>query len=138
MYMCTIELCMYTMLCTNFVAAPNLPEYEVFTKFYSKISGSLSVSTFCPHLVTEEIITHTEQMEILNSSQTEAPSLLLSKISSTLKAGLTQSFYKFLDISDSYGNIDCKAVTTNIRKRLLELKSKCNVKGNNITSGAKL
>ena len=124
------------MLYTIFVAALCLPEYKVFTDYYSKISGSLSVSTVCPHLVTEMVISTTEQSEILNSSQTEAPRLLLSIISNRLITGLTQGFYIFLDILERYGNIDCRDVTGDIRKKLLELKCKRNTKGNNITSGA--
>lgn len=125
------------MLYTIFVAASCTPEYAVFIEYYSKILGSLSVSTVCPHLVSEKIISHKEETEILSSVQTEAPRLLLGKIYCKLNAGLTQSFYKLLDILDDHGNIDCQGVIADIRKKLQELKGKCNIKGNNITSGAK-
>jgi len=86
--------------------------------------NSLSVETLSPYLVSHNIIAPAEQMEILGVlSPIKAASLLLCKISSALKAGITQDFYKFLDITEQYGSTDGKVVITAIRKKLLELKS---------------
>ena len=60
-----------------------------------------------------------DNSEILDiSSHTKAAGLLLSKISSTLDAGITKTFYKFLDIVDQHGSSDSKTVANAIRKKL--------------------
>lgn len=107
------------------IVAHHSPEFEVFIEYYSQIISSLSFETISPYFVSQHIITQAEQLEILSfSSPIKAASLLLCNIASALNAGITESFYKFLDISEQHGHIGSKAVTTDIRKRLLELKSK--------------
>ena len=111
------------------------PEYEVFIEYYSQIISSLSVETISPYFVSQNIITQAEQLEILSfSSKIKSASLLLCNIASALNAGITENFYKFLDITEQHGHIGSKAVTTDIRKRLSELRSKCIVKGTVLAS----
>jgi len=99
-------------------------EFEVFIHYYSQIVNSLSVETLSPYLISQNIIAPAEQIEILSvPSPIKAAGLLLCKISSALKAGITQDFYKFLDTAEQYGSIDGKVVITAIRMKLLELKS---------------
>ena len=94
-------------------------EYEVFIHYYSQIVTSLSAVALSPYFVKEKIISTADQSLIFNTPvQTTAASLLLSKISSALKAGINESFYKFLDITEQYGSIDSKNVITAIRKKL--------------------
>ena len=57
-------------------------------------------------------------------SPIKAAGLLLSKISCALNAELTEDFYKFLDITEQYGSIDSKTVTTAIRKKLIKCQDK--------------
>ena len=57
-------------------------------------------------------------------SHTKAAGFLLSKISSGLDAGITEAFYKFLDIVEQYGNSDSKNVMGVVRRKL-----KSNFKG---------
>ena len=79
-----------------------------------------------PYFVKEKIISTADQSLIFNAPiQTTAASLLLSKISSALRAGINDSFYKFLDITEQYGSIDSKAVITAIRE-VLKTKEKGN------------
>ena len=60
-----------------------------------------------------------DNSEILDiSSHTKAAGLLLSKISSALDAGITKTFYKFLDIVDQHGSSDIKTVANAVRKKL--------------------
>ena len=60
-----------------------------------------------------------DNSEILDiSSHTKAAGLLLSKISSALDAGITKTFYKFLDIVDQHGSSDSKTVANAVRKKL--------------------
>ena len=86
--------------------------------------NNLSVETLSPYFVSQNIITPAEQMEILNvHSPIKAASLLLSKISAALNAGITQSFYEFLDITEQHGSNDSKTVTNAIRQKLSKIKS---------------
>ena len=94
-------------------------EYEVFIHYYSQIVNSLSAVALSPYFVKEKIISTADQSLIFDTPvPVTAASLLLSKISSALKAGITESFYKFLDITDQYGSIDSKTIITAIRKKL--------------------
>ena len=87
--------------------------------------NNLSVETLSQYFVSHRIILPAEQIEIFNAhSPIKAAGLLLSKISSALNVGVTESFYKFLAITEQYGTIDSKTVTTAMRKKL-----KCNGKG---------
>ena len=91
----------------------------MFICYYSQIVNNLSVETLSPHFVAQNIISQAEQMEIFGVlSPIKAAGLLLSKISSALSIGITEGFYKFLDITEKFGNIDSKAVTSAIRKKL--------------------
>ena len=99
-------------------------EYEVFICYYSQIVNSLSVKTLSLHFVSHNIITYVEQLEISSvPSPIKAAGLLLNKISCALVAGITEDFYKFLDITEQYGSIDSKTVITTMRKKLLDMKS---------------
>ena len=99
-------------------------EYEVYICYYSQIVNSLPVETLSPYFVSDKIISPAEQLEISSvPSPIKAAGLLLIKISCALDAGITESFYKFLNITEKYGSIDSKTVTSAIRKRLLEMKS---------------
>ena len=100
-------------------------EYEVFIHYFSQIVSSISAVALSPYFVQQNIISPSEQLEIFNvTSPNKASGLLLSKISSAMKAGFTKTFYKLLDITEQHGSIDSVMVTTAIRKKLLELKSK--------------
>ena len=91
----------------------------MFIQYYSQIVTSLSAQTLSHHFVKEKIISTADQSLIFSTPvETTAASLLLSKISSALKAGINESFYKFLDITEQYGRIDSKNVITAIRKKL--------------------
>ena len=104
-------------------------EYEVFVQYYSQLVTSLSAVALSPYFVKEKIISTADQSLIFSTLvQTTAASLLLSKISSALNAGITEGFYRLLDIVEHHGSIDSKTVITAIRKKLLEVS---NDKGNN-------
>ena len=110
----------FTLIPTGHISA----EYEVFIYYFSQIVSSISAVALSPYFVQQNIISPSEQLEIFNStSPNKAAGLLLSKISSALKAGFTKIFYAFLDITEQHGSIDSAMVTGVIRKKLLELKS---------------
>ena len=100
-------------------------EYEVFIHCFSQIVSSISAVALSPYFVQQNIISPSEQLEIFNTaSPNKASGLLLSKISSALKAGFTKIFYTFLDITEQHGSMDSAMVIGVIRKKLLELRSK--------------
>ena len=106
---------------TEYISA----EYEVFVHYFSQIVSSISAVALSPYFVQQKIISPSEQLEIFNAtSPNKASGLLLSKISSAIKAGFTKFFYKFLDVTEQHGSIDSAMVTGAIRKKLLEMKSK--------------
>ena len=105
-------------------------EHEVYIHCFSQIISSISAVALSPYFVQQNIISPSEQLEIFNTtSPNKASGLLLSKISSALKAGFTKIFYTFLDITEQHGSMDSARVTGVIRKKLQELRSK--YKGNN-------
>ena len=97
----------------------------MFVHYFSQIVTSIPAVALSPYFVQQNIISPSEQLEIFNATlPNKAASLLLSNISSALKAGITKEFYKFLDITEQHGNIDSINVTNAIRKKLFKLKSK--------------
>ena len=97
----------------------------MFIHYFSQIVTSISALALSPYFVEQKLISPSEQLEIFNAtSPNKAASLLLSNISSALKAGITKVFYKFLDITEQHGNIDSINVANAIRKKLFKLKSK--------------
>ena len=86
---------------------------------------SISAVALSPYFVEQNIISPSEQLEIFNATlPNKAACLLLSNISSALKAGITKVFYKFLDIIEQHGSIDSINVANAIKKKLFKLKSK--------------
>jgi len=71
------------------------------------------------HFVAQNIISQPDQLEILSvTSPRKAASLLLSRISSAVEAGVNESFYRFLDIAEQYGGIDSRNVSLAIKQSL--------------------
>jgi len=93
----------------------------VFIQYFSQIVNSLSVQTLSAHFVAQNLISQPDQLEILSiTSPRKAASLLLSRISSAVEAGVNESFYKFLDIAEKYGGIDIRNISLAIKGKLLE------------------
>lgn len=100
----------------------------MFIRYYSQLVCCMSAKAMSPYFVTENIISDQDHQKILNvTSHVKAASLLLSKVSFALKADFNESFYKFLNITEQYGNIESKTIATAIKKKLLDLK--CEVQG---------
>jgi len=105
-------------------------EYDVFIQYFSQIVNSLSVQSLSAHFVAHNIISQEDQLEILSIvSPRKAASFLLSRISFAVKAGVNESFYKFLNISEQYGSIDSRNVSLALKEKLSGLKNKSSGKG---------
>jgi len=77
----------------------------VFITYYSKLTSILQVD-LCPHFVTSNIITISDQDEIIKTATTSrkaAVIMLLNTISLPLGTGYTTSFYKMLEIIQQHG-----------------------------------
>ena len=102
-----------------FLAECYSAEYEVFIQYFSQIVCCVSAKTLSPHFVSENIISSEDDLEICNfTSHIKAAGLLLCKISYSIRAGIIDVLYKFLDIVEQHGSADSKVVTTAIRKKL--------------------
>ena len=77
----------------------------MFIDFYGKLAAVLPIPTLSPHFVSKRLLNAAEEEE-LNAISTSARKAVyvLRKISSSLQAGQTQSFYIFLKIVEEYGN----------------------------------
>ena len=78
----------------------------MFINYYSKLTSVLQVD-LCPHFVTNNIITISDQDEIIKiaaTSRKAAVIMLLNTISLPLGTGYTTSFYKMLEIMQQHGN----------------------------------
>ena len=116
---------MIHVVCYIFIPIDLSVEYEVFIEFFSQIVDVIPTVALSGHFVQEKIILPEDQLEIFKVTlPSKAAGLLLNKISIPLKAGDINIFYQFLDITEQHGNIDSKTLIDDIRKTLLELKSK--------------
>ena len=87
------------------IFAVDVPELEVFRQHYSGLTTTLFNTNLTPHLIEEGVIALTDQEE-LNAIATSSgkSSFVLPKVTSALKAGETESFYKILEIMKYHGN----------------------------------
>ena len=104
-------------------------EHEVFVQYFRQIVSSISAETLSPFFVQHRIISTPEQAEIHAALPNKTAGLLLGKISTALKAGVTEVFYKFLDITEQHGNDDSLKVISTIRKELSLLEYKLKNEG---------
>ena len=120
------------MLISVFLSTEHLlPEHEVFVNYFSQIVSSIPAEALSQYFVQYKIISPPEQLEIYDAlpNYKKAAGLLLSKISTALKAGVTEVFYKFLDITEQYGTDDSLVVISAIRKKLSLLEYELNYEG---------
>jgi len=85
----------------------------------------LPIATLSHHFVSKNVINSTE-MEVLHASITSVKKAVyvLRKISSSLQAGQTQSFYIFLSIVEEHGNAASIEVVSEIKSVLASSTSK--------------
>ena len=100
-------------------------EYEVLIQHYSQIVDSFHAKPLSPYFVARNVISLEDQQEIFSlASSKKAASYLLSRVHPSLRAGINQTFYVFLDITDQYGSAECKTISMVMRRKLLEMTSK--------------
>jgi len=97
----------------------------VFIKFYGKLASVLSVATLYPHFVDKKLLnaTDVEELHAISASIKKA-AYVLRKISSSLQAGQTESFYIFLTIIQDHGNAASIQAVSEIKTEIESLKGK--------------
>lgn len=79
----------------------------------------IPITTLSGQLVSANIITPSEDEEVLSpDTPTEKARTFLLKVSRSLEAGYTASFYGLLGVLENFGNQDCIELSSNIRKAL--------------------
>ena len=92
----------------------------MFQKYYNDMIKIIPITSLSGQLVSANIITPSEDEEVLSpSTPTDKAKIFLLKVSKSLEAGYTTSFYSLLDILEKFGNQDCIELSSNIRKALL-------------------
>ena len=95
------------------------PERKVFTKNFGSLVSVLSSTDLYSHFVPEDIITLTDFQEISScTTPKQKAELLLTKMSATIDAGHTTSFYNMLNIMVNFGTIATKELSLQIRRSL--------------------
>ena len=99
-------------------------EYKIFKDHYHGLTKLLFNTNLTPHLIQEGVIAPAdqEQLSAINTSTGKAE-MVLPKITSGLEAGLTESFYKMLEIMKSYGNRDAQQLSITIEHEIAVSKS---------------
>lgn len=92
---------------------------EVFTNHYGKLQKVLPTKTLSGYFVSERIISFEEEQIIQQTAgQTQAASLVLRKVASSLQAGQTIIFDKLLSIMKNHGGLSCEELANQIRGEL--------------------
>ena len=110
MYMCDY---------TGRVVAGAGGKLEVFTDYYGRLATALPFKELSCHFVTARIISSEENQAIQQTAEnSEMASLVFSKIHSSLQAGQTEMFDKFLLILDAHDNGSCIELANQMRAEL--------------------
>ena len=96
-----------------------LLEHRVFTQHYGRLT-SLFHRSLLPHLIAEGVLLQADLEEIDSASTSEKKAhIVLMKITASLDARLTESFYKLLAIMKSHGNRDLQELASLMKTDLL-------------------
>ena len=96
-----------------------MKEYPIFIKFYGKLASVLPVATLSPYLVGKNLLSTTE-LEVLHAISTSVKKVvyILRKISASLQAGQTQSFYILLTVIEEHGNAASIQVVSEMKSEI--------------------
>jgi len=109
-------------LAYNFID-DELPEYKVFTDYYSKLVDTIPASNLSHYFVSENMISLTNHEEITKPTTPShtAVQLLLNNVLYALKdQGSTEYFYKMLGIMKCHGNSATQDLSSEIHSKVLK------------------
>lgn len=116
----SILLCIlvHIFIIEKYVAVP-APEFEVFKKHYNDLTKMLFCTNLTPHMIQEGVILPLDQEEIkaVTTSSGKAE-IVLQKVSFALEAGISESFYRILEIMKSFGNHDAQQLSITIEHEI--------------------
>ena len=93
-------------ICFIYISIGLSKEYEVFKKYYDKLSIILPIKNILDKLKSKEIITRSDREEIDGISRLQdKTSKVLGIVETALEAGYTDHFYSLLTIMEEYGNL---------------------------------
>ena len=94
---------------------------EVFTKHYASLINVLPIKNLSKYFVSEGIISFEDDEAIQQArGQSEASSLVLRKIATSLKIGQAKSFDTFLSIMERHGNMATDELANQMRGQLMQ------------------
>lgn len=106
------------MHCKCVVIGPG-DELRVFRKYYNDMMKIIPITSLSGHFVSANIITPCEDEEVISpTTPTERARTFLLKMSGPLEAGQTESFYRLLEILESFGNEDCSKLASKMKKEI--------------------
>ena len=106
------------------------PEYDVFQKYYYKLTIMLFNTDISAKLVQEGVITTDIQKRILALTiDVDKATFVLINISSELQIGYTVSFYKILKIMEIHGTLAAQQLSKDIWKALIARTGEQNKEG---------
>ena len=83
----------------------DVPELKIFQQHYSGLTTMLFNTNLTPHLIQGGVIALADQEELdAKPTSLGKASFVLPKVTSALKIGNTESFYKILEIMKCHGN----------------------------------
>ena len=89
-------------------------EYNAFIQFYAKLTTVFCDRNYLSHFVPAGIISPNDVHDMSNLSDNDRAMRLLKNILAPLECGENQSFYKMLEIMQTYGNLHAKQLAGNI------------------------
>jgi len=93
----------------------------VLTKHYASLINVLPIKHLSKYFVSEGIISFEDDETIQQTSgKSEAASLVLRKIATSLKIGQTKSFDTFLSIVEQHGNLATGELANKMRGQLMK------------------
>ena len=115
---------MYVYMLCIILYVDAVPEYKIFKDHYHGLTKLLFNTNLTPYLIQEGVIAPADQEKLsaINTSSGKAE-MVLPKITSGLEAGLTESFYKMLEIMKSYGNRDAQQLSVAMEYEIAVSKS---------------
>ena len=110
----------------DFFTDYGLPEYKVFTDYYSKLVDTIPACSLSHYFVSENVISLTDHEEITKPTTPShrAAQLLLNKVLYMLKEHKSvDCFNRMISIMEHHGDGATHALSQEIQSRLLKINS---------------
>ena len=126
MYGCAFTCCNGYVHWCDFFTDYGLPEYKVFTDYYSKLVDTIPACDLSHYFVSENVISLTDHEEITKPTTPShrTAQLLLNKVLYMLKEHKSvDCFNRMVSIMEHHGDSATRALSQEIQSRLLKINS---------------